>query len=238
MKNSNQIVASAPAGELVSTADRAALSQRASSRNCTVYLIAEASTETDSGLCRVKNISDHGMMVITGLDAAIGGRISITLSDSIALAAEIMWSEDGRVGLRFMEPIDSLDLLQSLADKGRSGKNRPPRLSVGLLGTAATEAGLQPIRTLDISQHGMKISHGGGLRTGVRVKVTLENGLEQRGVVKWSNDRVAGLRFNEPIPHTMLDSVADLTAISAAIGPDEAFPEAAAGDEAETTAPD
>ena len=71
----------------------------------------------------------------------------------------------------------------------------------------------------------MKISHGGSLRAGVRVKLTLENGLEQRGVVKWSKDRFAGVRFNDPIPHTRLDSVADLIAISATIGPDEAFPE-------------
>lgn len=237
MKISNDMIATAPAEELVSPEDRAtALSLRASSRICTVYLIAEASTETDRGLCRVKNISDHGMMVITGLDAAVGACISITLSDAIALSAEIMWVDDGRIGIRFVDPIDSLGVLQSLADKGRSGKHRPPRLMVGLLGTAATDAGIQPIRTLDISQHGMKVSHGGGLRAGVRVKVTLENGLAQRGVVKWSKDQFAGVRFNDPIPHTMLDSVADLIAISATIGPDEAFPEVAAGDDVGTTA--
>ena len=230
MKISNDMIASAPAEELVSPEERdAALSERAASRICTVFLIAEASTETDRGLCRIKNISDHGMMVITGLDAAVGARISITLSNAIALPAEVMWVEEGRIGIRFVDPIDSLGVLQSLADKGSSAGHRPPRLTVGLLGTAATDAGIQAIRTLDISQHGMKISHGGSLRAGVRVKVTLENGLEQRGVVKWSKDLFAGLRFNEPIPHTMLDSVADLIAIAATIGPDEAFPEVAAG---------
>ena len=239
MKISNDMIASAPAGELVSPEERAAaLSQRASSRLCTVYLIAEASTETDRGLCRIKNISDHGMMVITGLDAAVGELISITLSDAIALSAEIMWVDDGRIGIRFVDPIDSLSVLQSLADKARSAEHRPPRLPVGLLGTAATDAGIQAIRTLDISQHGMKISHGGSLRAGVRVKVTLENGLEQRGVVKWSKDRFAGLRFNEPIPHTMLDSVAHLIAIDATVGPDEAFPEPMSDDETAATPPD
>ena len=239
MKISKEMIAFAPAEELVSAEDRgASLSQRAAARVCTVYLIAEAITGTDRGLCRVKNISDHGMMVITGLEAAVGELISITLSDAISLSAEIMWAADGRIGIRFVDPIDSLGVLQSLADKGRSSKHRPPRLTVGLLGTAATDAGIQPIRTLDISQHGMKISHGGSLCAGVRVKVTLENGLEQRGVVKWSKDRFAGVRFNDPIPHTMLDSVADLIAISVTIGPDEAFPEVAAEGDVETTVPD
>ena len=61
--------------------------------------------------------------------------------------------------------------------------------------------------------------------------MTRKNGLEQLGAVKWSNDHVAGLRFNQPIPHTILDSVANLIAINTTIAPDEAFPETATIDE-------
>ncbi|MEO6215240.1 MAG: hypothetical protein ABIO86_04360, partial [Sphingomonas sp.] len=48
--------------------DRPGDDHRNKTRLCTVFLFAAASTESDEGLCRVKNISDQGMMVVTGLD--------------------------------------------------------------------------------------------------------------------------------------------------------------------------
>jgi hypothetical protein len=223
MKIVPRITASAFAEDFA-PAERPGALHRQETRLCTVYLFAAASTETDEGLCRVKNISDQGMMVITGLDVAVGQQISITLSDAITLSAEIIWADEGRIGLQFTRPIDSASILDALTEKG-SRTHRPPRLVIGLVGTAVTEDGIQPIRALDISQNGMKIAFGGKLEPGARIKVVLENGLEQRGVVKWSMNQVAGLRFSRPIPHEMVESVAKLNRVKpAASGRIPVFP--------------
>jgi hypothetical protein len=211
MKTSPRITTSASTDHFAA-ADRPADQQRHETRLCTVYLFAAASTESDEGFCRVKNISDQGMMAITGLDVAVGEYISITLSDAITLSAEIIWADSGRIGLQFSRPIDSASVLEALTEKG-SRTHRPPRLVIGLVGTAVTEDGIQPIRALDISQTGMKIAYDGSLEPGVRIKVVLENGIEQRGVVKWSKNQVAGLRFLKPIPCEMVDSVAKMNRI-------------------------
>lgn len=188
---------------------------RNDTRLCTVFLFAAASTESDEGLCRVKNISDQGMMVVTGLDVAVGEHIAVTLSDAITLSAEIIWVDAGHVGLHFSQPIDSASVLDALGEKG-SRTHRPPRLVIGLVGTAATPDGIQPIRALDISHSGMKIAYSGTLEPGTRIKVVLENGIERRGVVKWSMNQVAGLRFLQPIPPEMVASVAELNAFGRA----------------------
>jgi len=222
MKISPQITASAFPGDFAA-AKRPLPRQRNKTRLCTVYLFAAASTESDEGLCRVKNISDQGMMMITGLDVAVGEQISVTLSDAITLSAEIIWVDAGRVGLRFSRPIDSASVLQALTEKD-SRTHRPPRLVIGLVGTAVTEEGIQPIRALDVSKNGMKIAHGGSLEPGVWIKVMLENGLEQRGVVKWSRNQVAGLRFPQPIPDEMVASVAELNGIGRTVGQEAHLP--------------
>jgi len=214
MKIVPRITASAFAEDFAPV-DRSGALHRQETRLCTVYLFAAASTETDEGLCRVKNISDQGMMVITGLDVTVGEEISITLSDAITLSAEIKWADEGRIGLQFSRPIDSASILDALTEKG-SRTHRPPRLVIGLVGTAVTDEGIQPIRALDISQTGMKIAYDGSLEPGTRIKVVLENGLTQRGVVKWSKNQVAGLRFLKPIPHEMVDSVAKLNRVKPA----------------------
>jgi len=204
-------------------AKRPADRQRNETRLCTVFLFAAARTETDEGLCRVNNISDQGMMVVTGLDVAVGEQIAITLSDAITLSAEIIWADAGRIGLNFSRPIDSASVLEALGEKD-SRTHRPPRLVVGLVGTAVTEDGIQPIRALDISQNGMKIAFSGSLEPGARIKVVLENGLEHRGVVKWSMNQVAGLHFTRPIAHEMVASVAELNGIERIVRQNASLP--------------
>ena len=222
MKTSPRLHRSALTEDFSSPA-RPGARQRKGTRLCTVYLFAAATTTSDEGLCRVNNISDQGMMLSTGLDVAVGDQISVTLSDAITLPAEIIWADAGRVGLHFTPPIDSASVVDALAEKD-TRTHRPPRLVIGLIGTAVTEDGIQPIRALDISQNGMKIAYGGTLEPGARIKVVLENGIEQRGVVKWSKNQVAGLRFLQPIPHEMVESVSNLNKVKRTLRQDSYLP--------------
>lgn len=192
--------------------------RRCSSRVRTVFRIARASTDIDERLCRVQNISDEGMMFVTSLDVADGDRILITLSDEIVVGGEVIWRDGGRTGMRFEKPVDSAGILQMLAEEASTGAYRLPRLSTNLLGVARAEFGLRATKVLNISQRGMKVSHDGCFKLGLLVKVVLETGLERRGVVRWSQDGVAGLQLLEPLALQELDSVCTYGAVTDVAG--------------------
>ena len=194
------------ASSWITGADRHLHERRSSDRVHTLFRIAHLTCELDEGLCRVRSISDDGMMVTTRRELALGAVVSVRLSDRARLTGQIVWMDKGNIGLRFPETIDCAKLLQSLAAQQLSGRQGAPRLNVNMIGLAVSEIGLQVVRVLDISQHGMRLAHDGGLRPGLSIKLTLENGIERRAVVRWSENAMAGVRLLTPIPYERLQS--------------------------------
>lgn len=186
------------------------LERRTDARVLTILRVARASTQSDTGLCRIQNISDQGMMMITGLAVAEGDPISVSLSETACISGLAAWTDGARVGIQFDEAIDCAALLQRLAAERSTGDQRPTRLPTDAVGVATTETGLQAVRVIDISQMGMKIRHNGGLIVGHPVKIALENGLQRRGIVRWSTDDLAGVRLLEPIAYQQLESACGL----------------------------
>lgn len=176
----------------------------------TVYRVARVRTGGDEGLARVHNISDQGLMLQLGLEVAVGDPIHIALSETLALEGRIAWRKAGRCGVRLAQPIDSAGVLRRLAAETRAGMTRPPRLPLSRVALAATDRGLRAVRLRDISQRGLKVSHDGSFTPGLRVKVTIDPGLERRGVVRWSHDGLAGVQLTEPFTVQELGSVTAL----------------------------
>lgn len=59
---------------------------------------------------------------------------------------------------------------------------------------------------VDISMNGMKIQHSGGVDEHQKLRIQLGDTWHS-GQVKWSNDRFAGIKFNKPISHQILDVI-------------------------------
>lgn len=184
--------------------------RRSSTRFLTIFRVGRISSQRDSGLCRVQNISDDGMMLTTDLVLTIDDQVLIALSDTVSLAARVMWRVSDRAGIRFEQPIDAGALLQFLATEHRSGSQRPPRLPTDTIGVAQTERGTRIVRVVNISQHGMGIAHDGSFEEGQSLKIMLENGIARRAVVRWSHDNMAGLMLLDPIPYNELGSARKL----------------------------
>ena len=181
--------------------------RRADSRIRTVYRVARVATGCDLGLWRVRNISDRGMMLATSATVAVGDRISLALSDTVAIEGVIAWSEDGCCGIVFDSRIDSAALLAMLVAERRSADYRAPRLPVTARALAYDETGIHPVTVCDLSQNGIGFSHHARFRPGMTVKLCLENGVERRGVVRWSDDHQAGLALVDPFTCEDLASV-------------------------------
>ena len=184
--------------------------RRRADRIITVYRIARISTGSDAGLCRVLNISDSGLMLMSSLAVEPGDPILVSLSETIQVSGEVVWCEGARLGVCFLTPIDAAAILSSLALSRQSGAERPTRLPTNTKAVAVTPYRTGAVTLRNISQQGMQLTHDGSFTVGLPVKVILRNGLERRGVVKWSKDKVAGLSLLEPISHHELESASKL----------------------------
>lgn len=184
--------------------------RRGADRIITVYRIARISTGSDAGLCRVLNISDSGMMLMSSLAVTPGDPILVSLSETIQVPGKVVWCEGARLGVCFLAPVDAAAILSSLAGARQSGAGRPTRLPTNTVAVAMTPYRTGIVTLRNISQQGMQLSHDGSFTVGLPVKVILRNGLERRGIVRWSNDNVAGLSLLEPISHHELESASKL----------------------------
>lgn len=175
----------------------------------TVYRIVPAETDQDSGLVRMRNISDRGMALEVGFPTCLGDSIRLTLAEGDVLRGTVVWSKENECGVRFDAPIDSIRVLRESAVAMRSALHRQPRLPISRKGVASSERGMRAVELRDVSQRGMKLLHDGSFTPGLHVKVSLSSGVERRGVVRWTRDRWAGVMLTEPF------SARELGAISA-----------------------
>ena len=182
------------------------LERRDGRRIHTVLRVAMVSRARDAGLWRVRNISDGGMMMAVSVPVAPGERLSVALSDTVALGATVRWWDGGRCGVAFDRPVDCAALLHDLVAEQRLPFYRPPRLPVSARAIVYCEKGLHSIRLLNLSQHGAGFAHDGRVAPGMAAKLLLADGGEHRGVVRWSRGGRAGMYLVEPFPCDQLES--------------------------------
>lgn len=186
------------------------LERRDGLRIHTVLRVAKVSRAHDSGLWRVRNISDGGMMMAVSVPVTPGERLSVALSDTVTLDADVAWWDGGRCGVVFDRPVDCAVLLQGLVAEQRRPFYRPPRLPVAARAIVYCENGLHSVRLLNLSQHGAGFAHDGRVTAGMKVKLLLAHGDEHRGVVRWSHGGRAGMYLVEPLPCDRLESACRL----------------------------
>ncbi len=190
------------AGALLPDAER-----RADDRVQTVFRVARVICDTDEGLARIRNMSDHGAGLRLQIPVTLADSLTIQLVDGVALRGQVVWKQDDALGIRFDEPIGCSELLTALAAAAKCGATRPVRLPLEVTALTRSERGLRSVRIVDISQRGLKLVHDGSLNAGLDLMITLPNGLERAGKVRWSRDNKAGVMLLEPLSVEALGSV-------------------------------
>jgi PilZ domain len=189
--------------------------RRTDSRVQTVFRVARVITATDEGLARIRNISDQGARLRMLITIPIWDCLILQLADGVDLSGRVVWREGDEFGLQFDQPISCSDLLATLAAGAKSGRTRPVRLPVETVALTRSECGLRSAKVVDISQRGLKLAHDGSLTEGLHLKVTLPSGLDRSGIVRWSNDSLAGIMLLEPLGFEALGSAKNLLLPSA-----------------------
>lgn len=184
--------------------------RRKSERQHTICRVARVRTDTDEGMVRVRNLSNEGMMLRLSLPVSLGEILNIQLSESVSVKGEVIWTNGPDCGVKLTKAVDSRALLKRLAEQGSTKEGRALRLPVSTKAVVASQKGTRTVMVDDISQRGMKIQHDGSFSPGLQVKISLPNGLQRRGVVRWSHEGIAGILLLEPFTPDELGSAHNL----------------------------
>jgi hypothetical protein len=191
---------------------RAMRDRRSAQRTLTIYRLVHVEHERDQGLGRCRNISDTGMKLDVHMAVAVGERVKVTFSPSLAVSGRIAWCELNECGVMFDERVDCAALLQQSSLEMHSDGAREPRLQATAKAKVIVDGQLLATVLDDISLHGMKVAHVPNLRPGLRVWVILECGAERAAVVRWVRGGHAGLFLSDPFSVEELGSVCALSA--------------------------
>lgn len=180
--------------------------RRSAPRVRTIWRLAKLTTGGDSGLCRCLDLSDGGALIETQLIVDVGTGLRLELADSIVLNGVVVWRTASRMGVRFHEPVNSLDIVRRLSEERRLGKDRPLRLAVDARVEVVTGAGSEFLPMLNISQSGARLRDRFKLKVGTPLSLRLQDDLKVSGVVCWSRGDEVGVAFQAMIPSSLLGS--------------------------------
>lgn len=151
------------------------------------------------GLCLMRNLSSEGMMGEIGGVFAPGAPITVQLNDHRRIGGVIAWSDEGRIGIHFHEPIDLNAAFEEFGSKQVGGLiTRAPRLPIRCPGEVILPSLVVGIELVDISQAGVKI-RASCLCPGDEVRIRLEGMALRKAIVRWVHMDTAGLSFVSPL---------------------------------------
>ncbi len=197
--------------EPFATVGRVVPDRRGSDRFRAVCRVARVTRGGDSGLWRVRNISDDGLMLAADIAVTVGEPIEIALSESVTLTGKIVWSDPGRCGVAFFRRVDAAAILRTLADEQRTEGYRALRLPVAAEAILMLDGAACAIDLVDISQQGAGFRFESALDPGRELDLVLPGGeLRRRALVRWAQGPRGGLWFTQPLDRTDLESIARL----------------------------
>lgn len=173
--------------------------RRRDNRTTAVYRPVLLETEGFTGFCLLRNLSPSGMMGIAYAAFAEGEAVSVQFMPGHVVTGEIVWSKDGRIGVKFDEEIDLAGSLKNMGSTYvESGLNRAPRLQIDCEGEAVVGDARWKIRVQDISQRGIKTTLP-SVRPGDEVTILLPGMEPRKAIVRWAQADSVGLNFVRPI---------------------------------------
>ncbi|KPH62794.1 PilZ domain-containing protein [Novosphingobium aerophilum] len=169
-------------------------------RVTTILLIGKLASENGETICRIRNISDNGLMAeVHGVYAA-GQAVAITLKAGDVLRGEVRWSLNGRIGVEFGEVVHVSALLAHVANRmGPEGVARGPRFDVDCGAEVFARHQWHEARLQDLSQGGARLSCAAPMERDSLIALAVPGLGERKAAVRWVGEGAHGLSFLEPL---------------------------------------
>jgi len=174
--------------------------RRRDTRHLKILRVGTMISEGKRELCLIRNISAGGLMAHVYSPYQVGQQVGVALKSHTPLEGHVAWSKDGNVGIEFHEPIDVEEMLSNQTSLENGWVPRMPRVEIDRLATVRCGAQTIWVTLRDISQGGVKLEADQPLPVDQPVVLTIDKFRSINGVVRWFDDGVGGLSFNEPIP--------------------------------------
>lgn len=183
--------------------------QRREDRHIDVIGRAEIRYQRQTHDVPVLNVSAHGAMIRSDLEAQIGARIDIQFEECNWTQCHVRWVRGGRVGLEFEKEtliISANDSVSRLVSGRRAGEHptiaikseRAPRQHLILRGLLHWQSGSMPVRLRNISSQGAMVDGTQDLEAGEPVVLELPGGIAVEATVRWCQSKHIGVRFDQP----------------------------------------
>lgn len=175
-------------------------------RTMTILLVGRIIGATADNLCRIRNISEGGLMAEVRSAFAVGEAVRIVLRNGNMAPGQVRWVRDGAIGIQFDAP---LDVEKFLADpgsqKGKAGPvSRAPRLPADAVGEIRFAGRVERVTVTDLSQGGAGIATDLPIAEGTILTLTIAGLNPIRGAVRWVGDGRMGIGFLEPVAFATL----------------------------------
>jgi hypothetical protein len=174
--------------------------RRRNPRHLTILRVGALISDTGRELCLIRNISAGGVLAHVYSQRVPGEAVGLELKSNQRIPGHIIWASESNVGIQFDEPVDVAEMLSSQAALDNGWRPRLPRVEVDRLATLRCGARIYGVNTRDISQGGVKIETDEPLQLGAAVVLTLDKFRPFHGVVRWCEEGLAGISFNQLIP--------------------------------------
>ncbi len=173
--------------------------RRQQARHITILRVGTLIIDGARELCLVRNISAGGLMAHVYSNLEAGARLTVELRCDDPIAGTVTWIDGNNVGIGFDAEIDVEALLAPPAAVG-GRQPRMPRVQVNRCATFRIGGRTFWSETRDISQGGVKLEVDGSFRIGDQAVVTLDGFRPLPGVIRWSQEGLIGIAFNEVVP--------------------------------------
>jgi len=174
--------------------------RRQQRRHMTILRVGSIFVGDRRELCLIRNISAGGLMAHIYSRLEGDQRVGVELKSNHRIEGTVSWVQDNNAGITFDAPIDVEEMLTSHTLLENGWRPRLPRVEIDCLATLRIGASVYGVSTRDISQGGIKIETDEPLEEGREVVLTLEGFRPLHGTVRWYQDGVCGIAFNQVIP--------------------------------------
>ena len=172
--------------------------RRGDERHLTLFRVGSIQLGDRRELCLIKNISAGGMMIRAYCPLDEGDRLSVELKSGEPIDGVATWIRGQNVGVAFDEPVDIIDILSTSLSGPRP---RMPRIEVDCPVTIYIDSQPISVRSVDVSQGGIKLAVDEPLPQGnMDIGVGLPGLAPIRASVRWQKDGQAGVTFNRLLP--------------------------------------
>ncbi len=180
--------------------------ERAESRHAVKTLLVARLHRRDRSahLCRIRNLSETGMMIETPAPITVSETLTVELRGEM-FSGEVMWAEDNCAGVRLTETIEVGRVLgEARLAAVRTDRPRAPRFKVDSPARISSYGRTIDVILEDVSQSGARLRLPRPPRPETEVILSIPGLPSRRCTTRWSNEEWAGVVFHDIIPYPEL----------------------------------